>query len=83
VEACNKEGYKSLSYQKRGVKSEDRKLLNKYQVAIIQKMIIDVMPDQLKLDYALWTIMEVSYLIASEFSITIGIRAFGSYLKAW
>jgi len=72
-----------LSYQKRGVKSEDRKLLNKDQEAAIQKMIIDVMPDQLKLDYALWTTRAVRDLIAREFSITIGRRAVGNYLNAW
>ncbi|MEI6865170.1 helix-turn-helix domain-containing protein, partial [Flavicella sp.] len=51
----NKGGKKPLIYQKRGVKSENRKLLNKDQEDSIQKMITDVMPDQLKLDYALWT----------------------------
>jgi transposase len=79
----NKEGHKSLSYQKRGVKSEDRKLLNKDQEGAIQKMIIDVMPDQLKLDYALWTTRAVRDLIAREFSITIGRRAVGNYLNSW
>ena len=79
----NKEGHKSLSYKKRGVKSEDRKLLNKDQEAAIQKMIIDVMSDQLKLDYALWTTRAVRDLIAREFSITIGRRAVGNYLNSW
>ncbi len=35
----NKVGKKSLIYQKRGVKSENRKLLNKVQEDSIQKMI--------------------------------------------
>lgn len=79
----NKEGSKSLAYQKRGVKSEDRKLLNKKQEAEIQKMITDIMPDQLKLDYALWTTRAVRDLIAREFDIKIGRRAVGNYLNSW
>ena len=45
-----KEGSKSLSFLKRGAKSENKKLLNPSQELKIQKMITDIMPDQLKLD---------------------------------
>jgi|GEM_PF-2950287 len=38
-----KEGNSSLSYQKRGAKSENKKLLNKAQEQAIEKMITDVM----------------------------------------
>ncbi len=79
----NKKGNKPLFYQKRGVKSENRKLLNKDQEGEIQKMITDVMPDQLKLDYALWTTRAVRDLIAREFNISIGRRAVGNYLNSW
>ena len=48
-------GNKGLMEKLRGVKSEDKKLLTSKQEQEIQKMITDVMPDQLKLDYALWT----------------------------
>ncbi len=41
------------------------------------------MPDQLKLDYALWTTRAVSDLIAREFSITIGRSTVGNYLNSW
>jgi len=44
-----------LKSKKRGVKSEDRKLLSDEQEKEVQKMIIDIMPDQLKLDYTLRT----------------------------
>lgn len=47
-----KEGIKSLSYQKRGAKSENKKLLNIDQELEIQQMITDTMPEQLKLDFA-------------------------------
>ncbi|VAW47353.1 Mobile element protein [hydrothermal vent metagenome] len=78
-----KEGKKSLTYKKRGVKSEDRKLLNTEQELEIQKMITDTMPDQLKLDFALWTTKAIKELIMREFTICIGRRAIGNYLKNW
>lgn len=78
-----KEGVKSLAYQKRGAKSENKKLISKEQESDIQKMITDVMPDQLKLDYALWTTKAVKELIQREFNITIGRRAVGNYLNSW
>ena len=78
-----KEGSKSLTYKKRGAKSENKKLLNPKQEIEIQKMITDTMPDQLKLDFALWTTKAVKELIMREFDINIGRRAIGNYLKAW
>lgn len=81
--AYEKEGKNSFTYQKRGAKSENKKLLNKDQEKEIQKMITNVMPDQLKLDYALWTTRAVRDLIEREFSIAIGRRAVGNYLKDW
>ena len=56
ISRCVKsKGVKGLEDVKRGMKSEDRKLLKIEQESSIQKMILDVMPDQLKLPYALWT----------------------------
>jgi transposase len=78
-----KEGKGALCYQKRGAKSATKKLLNTDQEKGIQKMIVDVMPDQLKLDYALWTTRAVRDLIEREFNIVIGRRAVGNYLNAW
>ncbi len=78
-----KEGSKSLTYKKRGAKSENKKLLNPKQENEIQKMITDTMPDQLKLDFALWTTKAIKELIEREFTIVIGRRAVGNYLNSW
>ena len=78
-----KEGAKSLTYKKRGAKSENKKLLNSKQELQIQKMITDTMPDQLKLDFALWTTKAIKELIERKFDIIIGRRAIGNYLKSW
>jgi len=60
---------------KRGVKSEDKKLLSLKQEKEIQKIIIDKMPQQLKLHFALWTRKSVKNLIESKNSIKITIRS--------
>jgi transposase len=72
-----------LLYKKRGAKSENKKLLNAGQEQEIQQMITDIMPDQLKLNFALWTTRAVKELIMREFNIDIGRRAVGNYLNSW
>jgi hypothetical protein len=52
-----------LQSKKKGVKSEDKKLLTAKQEQTIQKMIVDKMPEQLKLDFALWTRKAVKELV--------------------
>lgn len=80
----NKEhGSKGLVDHPRGVKSEDKKLLNDKQEIQIQKMIIDTMPDQLKLDFALWTRKAVMELVEREFQIKLALTTMGDYLRKW
>ena len=76
-------GSKGLTDNKRGVKSEDKKLLSHEQELKIQEMITDVMPDQLKLDYALWTRKAVKELVEREFKISMAINTMGDYLRSW
>lgn len=77
------EGDKGLEDKKRGVKSEDKKLLSKEQEKKIQKMITDVMPEQLKLDYGLWTRKAVKELVEREFGVVLAINTMGDYLRSW
>ncbi len=76
-------GTAGLKAKKRGVKSEDKKLLNREQENEVQSLIIDTMPDQLKLDYALWTRKAVKELIEREFDIVLAITTMGDYLRKW
>ena len=76
-------GIRGLKANKRGVKSEDKKLLTIEQEKQIQKMIIDKMPDQLKLDFALWTRKAVKELVEREFGIILAITTMGDYLRKW
>jgi transposase len=53
------------------------------QEAIIRRKIIDKCPDQLKLDFALWTRGAVKQLILQELQIDMPVRTVGSYLHRW
>ena len=76
-------GRQGLEERKRGVRSEDKKLLTLTQEKQIQKMITDTMPDQLKLDFALWTRKAVKELVEREFGIKLGLTTMGDYLRKW
>ena len=76
-------GIIGLKSKKKGARSEDRKLLSNSQEKAIQKMIIDKMPDQLKLEYALWTRNAVKELVEREFGVVLAINTMGDYLRKW
>lgn len=79
----NEKGARGLHDSKRGMKSEDKKLLSSKQELAIQKLILDTMPDQLKLPYALWTRKAIIELIKREFDIDIALTTVGYYLRSW
>jgi len=76
-------GIKGLMDNPRGPKSEDVKLLSKDQERLIQKMIIDTMPDQLKLSFSLWTRKAVKELVERELSVVLATTTMGDYLRSW
>ena len=61
---------------------EDRHLSSE-QEKEIQKKSIDRRPEQLKLDFALWTREAVRLLIQQEYNFIMPIRTVGEYLKRW
>ena len=76
-------GKKGLVAKKKGVKSEDKKLLSDSQEHQIQALLVDKMPEQLKLDYALWTRKAVKELVERHFGIVLAITTMGDYLRKW
>jgi len=78
-----KGGYEGLKEIQRGVKQGDNRLLSPAQEEKIQKIIVDKMPDQLKMPFGLWTRAAVKDLIKREFGINVAIRTMGDYLKRW
>jgi transposase len=78
-----KEGLGSVQKKKRGRRSQDMKLLQPYQCALIVNLIKDRCPDQIKLPFMLWTREAVGMLIEQRFGIKLAVRTVGNYLKRW
>ena len=76
-------GKNAFKNQTRGVKSGTKGLLTPEQEKLIQKLIIDKEPNQLKLPFILWTRDAVRQLIEHELKIKIATRTVGTYLKKW
>jgi transposase len=77
----NKE--KVIEVKKCGRPLEYGRTLTKVQEKEIQKTITDKYPDQLKLDFALWTREAVKQVILRKYGIDMPIRTVGEYLKRW
>lgn len=77
------EGQSALIPLRRGAKLGEGRSLTPEQEIRIQKKIIDKNPDQLKLDFALWTRAAVRELILHEYNFEMPIRTVGEYLKRW
>ena len=76
-------GMAALKPKERGKKSGDGRSLMPEQEAHIRKLIADRRPEQLKMDFALWTRAAVGELIMREFKIALSVRGIGKYLKRW
>lgn len=58
-------------------------MLSLEQEKMIQKLIVDKSPDQLKFSYALWTRKAVMEVIEQETGMKLAIRTVGKYLSLW
>jgi transposase len=76
-------GWKALRGKKRGTLKGQNRHLTSDQERRIKAKIIDRRPEQLKLDFALWTRGAVRQLILLECEIDMPIRTVGEYLKRW
>jgi transposase len=83
VKIYKEHGLKGLKLQKPGRKIGSGRRLNPAQEQIIQKMIRDKMPDQLKLPFALWNRRAIQALIKEQFTIDLPTRTINHYLKRW
>ena len=83
VKRYQEEGMSGIRSRARGHGKGVGRLLSLTQETALKRMIMDKSPDQLKLDYVLWTRKAVQELIDQEYSIKIAIRTVGDYLKRW
>lgn len=83
IAVWKKNGAKALKPKQRGVNKGTGRKLSTIQEANIRRRIIDKMPDQLKLPFALWTREAVAELIKNEYGIRMPVRTVGDYLRRW
>ena len=65
----------------RGRRLGDKRLLTKVQEKQLRNWITDKTPQQLKLEFALWTRRAVKDLVYQEFGVELSLTAVGRYLK--
>ncbi|NJS37498.1 MAG: IS630 family transposase [Brachymonas sp.] len=73
----------ALKPDARGKKQGSGRSLREDQEQTIQRIICDRRPEQLKMDFALWSRAAVGVLIERECGIALSVRAVGNYLKRW
>ena len=76
-------GWSAIRPALRGRSRGDGRVLNAAQEDTIQRMIIDHRPEQLKMDFHLWSRAAVGQLIEQEFGIKLQVRSIGKYLTRW
>ena len=76
-------GMSALKPKKRGVKNGIGRTLDADQENRVQQLICEKRPEQLKMDFALWTRAAVKEVILREFSEDLPIRTVGDYLHRW
>jgi transposase len=76
-------GLAAIRPKERGKKSGEGRKLSPDQEAHIQKLIAEKRPEQLKMEFALWTRAAVGQLIEAEFQIKLSVRGVGKYLRRW
>lgn len=76
-------GAESLTPGKKGRKLGEKRVLSQEQEYDIQRLICEKRPEQLKMEFALWSRPAVMELIERKCSIKLSVRAVGNYLQRW
>jgi transposase len=76
-------GWAAVRPASRGRSRGTGRTLSAVQEAAIQRTIIDKRPEQLKMDFFLWSRAAVGQLIEQEYGIKLHVRSVGKYLTRW
>ena len=76
-------GWAAIRPAPRGRAQGDARVLSPVQEQAIQRMIIENRPEQLKMDFCLWSRVAVGQLIEQEFGLKLHVRSIGKYLQRW
>jgi transposase len=73
----------ALAPRARGRRVGEDRALSEDQERVIQRTICDKRPEQLKMDFFLWSRAAVMQLIEREYGIKLHVRSVGKYLARW
>ena len=76
-------GFAALAPRTRGRRSGEDRALSAEQEQAIQRTICDKRPEQLKMEFALWSRAAVMQLIEREYGVVLHVRSVGKYLARW
>ncbi len=76
-------GMAALAPRARGRRDGEDRALRPAQELAIQRTICDKRPEQLKMEFALWSRAAVMQLIERECGVTLHVRSVGKYLARW
>ena len=76
-------GWSAIRPSARGRARGDGRRLSEAQEEAIRRTIIDKRPEQLKMDFFLWSRAAVGQLIEQEYGIKLQVRSVGKYLARW
>ena len=76
-------GWPAIRPACRGRSKGDGRVLSLAQEQAIQSLIINNRPEQLKMDFCLWSRAAVGQLISQEYGIDLQVRSIGKYLTRW
>ena len=77
------EGVAGLAPRKRGRRSGEDRALTADQEEGVRRIICDKRPEQLKMEFALWSRAAVMQLIERECGVKLHVRSVGKYLARW
>lgn len=83
VDLYQQGGWRAISPASRGREKGQGRVLNSEQEEHIQRVIIDKRPEQLKMDFYLWSRAAVMQLIEREYGLKLPVRTVGKYLARW
>jgi transposase len=83
IERYEAEGLAALAPRQRGRRSGDKRVLSAEHEAQICATICDKRPEQLKMEFALWSRAAVCALIERQFKVSLHLRSVGKYLSRW
>jgi len=83
IELYDGGGWPALKPAPRGRDPGEGRRLSRDQEDSIRHTICDKRPEQLKMEFALWTRAAVMQLIERQFGIRLSVRTTGEYLRRW